>query len=186
MEDPAALTARTEEALNLSLYQSLRRLAAVQLSGERVDHTLQPTALVHEAWLRLEGDFAAQALTTGQPAESHFLALASQAMRRILIDHARAKKSSKRGGDWRKVEVSAVAPADLSAGLRGDIELLVLDEALTQLSAVSPRQAKIVELRFFGGLSNERAADVLGISTPTLVRDWRVAQAWLLAKLAEH
>lgn len=184
MDDPAAVPARMEEALYESLYQSLRRLAATQLREERPDHTLQPTALVHEAWLRLEGDFAAQGLASGQSAESQFLALASQAMRRILIDHARAKKSSKRGGDWRKVEISSVAPAVADSSFSGDVELLALDEALTQLAELAPRQAKIVELRFFGGLSNERAAAVLGISTPTLVRDWRVAQAWLLAKLA--
>ena len=186
MEDSAALPARTEAALNASLYESLRRLAAAQLRDERSDHTLQATALVHEAWLRLEGDFAAQSLAPGRSAESHFLALASQAMRRILIDHARAKKSSKRGGDWRKVEISSVTPAGIEASINGNVELLVLDEALTQLALVSPRQAEIVELRFFGGLSNERAAAVLGISTPTLVRDWRVAQAWLLARLADQ
>jgi len=152
----------------------MRQLAAAHLRNERANHTLQPTALVHEAWVRLENDASAQ--TAGR---EHFLALASRAMRRVLVDHARAKKSSKRGGGWQRITI-AEDPADAAAPV---VDVVILDDALRSLEAVSPRQAQVVELRFFGGLSNEEAAAVIGVSTPTVVRDWRVAQAWLLAQL---
>ena len=182
MESPPEQDAPEKAALE-EVYQTLRRLAAAKLRDERSDHTLQATALVHEAWLRLEGDVAASGAS-----HEHFLALASRAMRRVLIDHARSRGSGKRGGGWQKVEISSVLSSENSspAGPGPEIDLVQLDEVLTQLAEVSPRQAKIVELRFFGGVSNERAASILGISTPTLQRDWRVAQAWLLMKLGTY
>ena len=170
--------ANSDDDVVQAVYQTLRRLAAAKLRDERSDHTLQPTALVHEAWLRLGSDVMAQGAS-----EEHFVALASRAMRRVLIDHARSKKSDKRGGGWERIEIDSTLAPNESEGAQ--VDLLRLDDALSQLAEIAPRQAQIVELRFFGGVSNERAAEILDISTPTLQRDWRVAQAWLFAKLAE-
>lgn len=165
------------ESFEDTVYGAMRRLAGAHLRHERANHTLQPTALVHEAWMRLGDDAGAQ-----EAGKDHFLALASRAMRRVLVDHARTKGSSKRGGDWQRITI-AEDPAD---DTRQAIDVLSLDEELRSLAEVSPRQAEIVELRFFGGLTNEEAASVIGVSTPTVVRDWRVAQAWLLARLKEE
>lgn len=173
--EPEELDHEESDALLKSLYSTLRSLAARRLSEERRDHTLQPTALVHEAWLRLEADLAAKSATKEQ-----FLGLASRAMRRVLVDHARAKGRNKRGGSWRRVAIAEDVAANVDDP---GIDVLALDEALLALEAVSERQARVVELRFFGGLDNPRIAEVLGVSTPTIGREWRIARAWLMARL---
>lgn len=159
-----------------ALYGELRALAAVHLRRERPDHTLQPTALVHEAWIKL-----AAGETDGAGGRRRFLALASQAMRRILVDHARGRGRDKRGAGRGRAALDPDAlPADVDAGL----DLVALDAALDELARVSERQARVVELRFFGGLPEAEVAEVLGVSDRTVQREWRVARAWLLARLA--
>lgn len=152
------------------VYDELRRLAASYLRRERRDHTLQPTALVHEAFLRLVG-----AEDQRWESRAHFLAVAARAMRRILIDHARGRHAQKRGGKAAKV---SLADLDQPAVDRDDY-LIALDEALERLGRLDERQARVVELRFFGGLTIEEAAAVLGVSHATVERDWNVAKAWL-------
>jgi RNA polymerase sigma factor (TIGR02999 family) len=152
------------------IYDELRRLAASQMRGERADHTLQPTALVHEAFFRLFGP-------NQTPFESrgHFFRAASEAMRRILVDHARHRLAVKRGGGRLRVELQEVGeePADRSE------DVLAVDEALKKLACSDSRKGCLVELRFFGGLTSEEAAAVLGISERTAKRDWNYAKAWL-------
>jgi RNA polymerase sigma factor (TIGR02999 family) len=157
------------------VYDQLRGLASRYMRQERRDHTLQPTALVHEAYLRLID--ASQVDWRGK---THFFALAARQMRRILVEHARAHGASKRGGGARKVtldESVAITP-------NGVLDVLALDEALVRLAGESNRQVKVVELRFFGGLSVEETAHILEISDGTVKRDWRVAKAWLSRELA--
>jgi RNA polymerase sigma-70 factor (ECF subfamily) len=170
-----APTAADAERLMELAHGELRRLAAGFLASERVDHTLQPTALVNEAWLRL-----ADQTRVEWSGRAHFMAIAAQAMRRILLDHARAKHSAKRGGGWRVVELDTgmIGPEE-DQGL----DLIALDEALGKLGALSPTQARLVELRFFGGLAMDDVADVLGVSVRTAEREWRFAKAWLLREL---
>lgn len=152
------------------VYQELRRLAAHKLAQERPGQTLQATSLVHEAWLRLEG-------TNDQKwnGETHFFAAAAQSMRRILVENARRKQRLKRGGGCERVEVDTV---DLACPLPDD-DLLALDEALTQLAAVDPVAAELVNLRFFTGLTQSEAAAQLGLSRSTADRTWVFARAWL-------
>ena len=152
------------------VYQELRRLAHRQMRRERMGDTLQTTALINEAYLRLV-DYARV-----RPRDrAHFFAIAAQAMRRILIERARSRRSAKRGSGGQKVSLEEVANlADERAS-----ELLALDEALTNLSTIDPRKAEIVELKYFGGLTIEETAEVLEISTPTVERDWRLAKIWL-------
>ncbi len=157
------------------LYDELRAMARQRLRLEREDHTLQPTALVHEAWMRLVDQ-----TRVDLRGRAHFLALASQSMRRILVDHARKKKSAKRGGRWQRVGLeSGFAPAPGSDPL----DLVALDAALTTLRKLSERQAQVVELRFFGGLELKEVAQVLEVSLSTVERDWRFASAWLTEEL---
>jgi RNA polymerase sigma factor (TIGR02999 family) len=157
-------------------YQQLRRLAAHRLAGEPAEVALQPTELVHEAYMRMvhqdRVDYAGR---------THFVALASEAMRRILVDDARKRKSLKRGGDRARVTVHESALAD-----PGDdgVDVLALDEALSRLAQLDERQARVVELRFFGGLSIEDVALVLGVARSTVTEDWRMARAWLRAELS--
>lgn len=162
------------------VYEELRGMAARSLRKERVGHTLQPTALVHEAYLRLIDQRAVRWECRG-----HFFALAAQMIRRILVDHARKKAYAKRGGGWQ--EVSFDDP-DLVARL-GAVdkpeELVALDDALRELAEVDPIKAKIVELRYFGGLQFNEIAPVLELSTATVNRRWRAARAWLFHYL-EH
>ncbi len=165
---------RREELFAL-LYDELRRIASTHLAREDVSHTLQPTALVHEAWIRLIDQ---ESLPNG--GRSHFLSVASMAMRRILVDHARTKSADKRGGGARKLDLSRI---DLVSETRDEIDLLALDEQLRALAERSDRQAKIIELRFFGGLMPPDIAAVLGTSLSTVEREWRFARAWLLARL---
>ncbi|HTS69993.1 MAG TPA: sigma-70 family RNA polymerase sigma factor [Terriglobia bacterium] len=156
------------------VYAELRRLAARYMRGERPGHTLQATALVHEAYLRLAGE-----KEIDWQNRAHFFAVAAKLMRRILVDHARAKRARKRGGADQNVtldEAIVVQPEPRH-------QFLVLDEALQRLAERDPRQARIVELRYFAGLSEEEAADVLGISVRTVKRDWSVARAWLYQEL---
>jgi RNA polymerase sigma factor (TIGR02999 family) len=152
------------------VYAELRRLAAHYLRGERPDHTLQPTALVHEAYLRLT-----KLHDVDWQSRSHFFATAATVMRRILVDHARAQNANKREGCRNAVsleEALVVSPARSS-------QLIALDDALDRLAKLDLRRSRIVELRFFGGLSEEETGEVLGISERTVKRDWRVAKAWL-------
>jgi RNA polymerase sigma-70 factor, ECF subfamily len=163
-----------EEQLIRLVYAELRRLAAHYLRAERADHTLQPTALVHEAYIRL---------TKVQELEwhsrSHFFATAATIMRRILVDHARAQQAEKREALHNAISLEDV----LVVSTTRSSELVALDEALSKLAHLDPRRSKIVELRFFGGLSEEEIGTVMGISARTVKRDWRIAKAWLYDEL---
>jgi RNA polymerase sigma-70 factor, ECF subfamily len=160
------------------VYDELRRLAASYMRRERVDHTLQATALVHEAYLKL-----VEQRTVNWQSRSHFFGVAAQLMRRILIDHARGHTRQKRGGsEQRKVSLDE---AFVFSEQRAD-ELLAVDDSLNLLAKLDPRQARVVELRFFGGLNVEEAAEVLGVSPKTVKRDWSMAKAWLYADLKER
>jgi len=155
------------------VYDELRRRAAYYMRGERPDHTLQPTALVHEVYLRM-----VEQRETPQN-RAHFFALAGKLMRRILVDHARAHGSAKRGAAEQAVQLEeGFVFAEQRSG-----ELVALDEALQRLAQFDPRLDRIVELRFFGGLSVEDTAEVLGISTRTVKRDWNAAKAWLRGEM---
>jgi len=156
------------------IYGELRRLAASYLRRERADHTLQPTALVHEAFLKLvdQRDVCWQN-------RAHFFGIAAQMMRRILVDHARAHGASKRGAGERPLSIDE----GLVAAPASHVDLLALDEALTRLAAVDSQQSRVVELRFFVGLTIDEAAEVLHISPATVGRDWMLAKAWLYAEL---
>lgn len=162
------------------VYGELRRLAARFLEGERKDHTLQPTALVHEAYLRLAGG----AVPRWQD-RVHFFAVAAQVMRRLLVDHARARRAEKRGGGVRPLPLEAAL--DIGSPEAGDPELLLaLDEALVELAVHDARKARIVELRFFGGLTIEEAAEVLDVATSTVILEARLARAWLFRRMARE
>ena len=156
------------------VYDELRRLAASYLNRERADHTLQATALVHEAWMRLTNQREASWESRG-----HFLAIAATAMRRILANHARDRGRLKRGGDAVRVPIAEALDA---ADERG-VDLAALDEALERLAAPDPRKARVVELRFYAGLTTEQAASALGVSTPTVKRDWDFARTWLMREM---
>ena len=164
---------RARDRLMPVVYAELHRRAAAYLRRERRDHTLQPTALVNEAYLRLVDQRAAWQ-NRGQ-----FLGVAAQMMRRVLVDHARRGRMAKRSGKWLRVTLHE--PAAEVAG--PDVEILDLDRALTRLAAFDPRKSEIVELRFFGGLSLEETAGVVGLSVATVERDWQAARAWLFAAL---
>jgi RNA polymerase sigma factor (TIGR02999 family) len=165
---------QAEERLIPLVYGELRRLAASYLRKERSDHTLQPTALVHEAYLRLR-----DVRGIDWQSRAHFFALAAQLMRRILVDHARAHRASKRGGSREPV---ALDDALVFSPPRAE-QFVALDEALTRLAKRDRRQSQIVEMRFFGGLDEQEIASLLGISTRTVKRDWRIAKAWLFREL---
>ena len=155
------------------VYGELRKLAANRLRGERSDHTLQPTALVHEAYLRLVEQHSADWQN-----RAHFFAIASEMMRRILVNHAEAHNAKKRNEGHTMISLD---DADVAA--ETEIDLVFLDEALRELAGFDPVQSRIVELKFFGGLTNEEAAEVLGVSDSTIKREWRMARAWLTTKL---
>lgn len=156
------------------VYEELRRLARLQLVGERQGHTLHPTGLVHEAFLRF-GDYE----RISWQDRAHFFAVASTIMRRVLVDHARKRRAAKRGGGATLVTLIESRSPDES------VDVIDLDEALTKLEALDPRQCRIVELRFFGGLAHKEIADVLDISVATVNRDWKVAKLWLRRALSE-
>ena len=158
------------------IYDELRRLAGSYLRRERSDHTLQPTALVHEAYMKLIDQKQVQWQN-----RAHFFGIAAQVMRRILMDHARKHKADKRGGDAEKLpleEEILIVSHDRSA------ELVALDDALETLAKLDEQKARIVELRYFGGLSIEETAEVMGVSVPTINRQWRMAKAWLYSEVA--
>ncbi len=167
---------RSVEELMPLVYNQLRRLAGHYMRHENPGHTLPATALVHEAYLRLVDDSR-----VSWQGRSHFFAVSARVMRRLLIDHARGRGRQRRGGGWRRVTLAqSLAPA----GRELDREqLLALDQALRQLDDLDARQARIVELRFFGGLTNAEIATVLEISERTVDRDWRFARAWLRQEL---
>ena len=152
------------------VYQELRRLAHRQMRRERRGDTFQTTALVNEAYLRLVDYERVSARD-----RSHFLSIAAQAMRRILIERARRRRSEKRGGDPQRVSLDEVA--DLAD--RRAADLVALDDALNGLAKIDPRKSRLVELRYFGGLTIDETAEVLGVSSPTVERDWRAARIWL-------
>jgi RNA polymerase sigma factor (TIGR02999 family) len=155
------------------VYDELRRLAAAQLTHEPAGHTLDATALVHEAYLKLGGDQSFASKTD-------FMRAAAGAMRRVLVDHARARRADKRGGDWKRVDLPHVAlPIDHA-------DLLVLDEALAELGAVDHEAAELVQLRYFTGLTIPQAAQTLGISARTADRIWAYARAWLFRRLSQE
>ena len=160
------------------VYAELHDIAERQMRRERDDHTLQPTALVHEAFLRLGGDHS------NWQNRSHFLGIAAHAMRRILVDHARRQKALKRGGADQKIELDD-ALIDAGASTNAGIDLEALDGALARLADLDQRQAKVVELRFFAGMSVEETAEILGISEATVKRDWQFAKAWLRRAMTE-
>ena len=163
--DPAAL-----EKLTPLVYDDLRRLACRFIRNERPDHTLQPTALVHEAYLRLADKKQPQ-----WQDRAHFYAVAAQLMRRILVDHARVYRAAKRGLGLPKLSLDE--PATLKPGPVADV--VSLDESLTSLAAIDERKSRVIELRFFGGLTIEETAEVLGLSTATVINETRIARAWL-------
>lgn len=169
--DPTAL-----ERLLPIVYAELHRIAERQMHGERPDHTLQPTALVNEAFLRLIG---------GEPVafenRNHFLRTASHVMRHVLVDHAKARNAAKRGAGLRVTLDEAIAGESNQV-----LDMLVLDDALNRLAAAEPRWAEVVELRFFGGLEVPEVAETLGISVATVKRDWQFARAWLARELRDH
>jgi RNA polymerase sigma factor (TIGR02999 family) len=156
------------------VYRELKRMAAAYLRRERPDHTLQPTALVHEAYVRLIG----QERVDWQN-RAHFFGIAAHMMRRILVDHARRHDAAKRPGVTLKVALDD----QIGAEHPRDCELLLLDQALEELTLIDPRQAQIVELRYFGGLSEQDAAAVLSLSRATVTREWQTARAWLYRRM---
>ena len=173
------LTDGNQEVVNQILphiYDELRRLAGTYLRKERSNHTLQPTALVHEGYMKLID----QRQVKWQN-RAHFFGIAAQVMRRILMDHARKHLANKRGGD---AEILPIEEEILVVSHDKSAELVALDDALQQLAEVDPQKARIVELRYFGVLSIEETAEVVGISVPTVNRHWRMAKAWLYSELS--
>ena len=165
--------ATTDRAFEL-VHGELRRMANGLMRQERPDHTLQPTALVHEAYLRLVGDDGLEWENRG-----HFFGIAARSMRQILIEHARGRERAKRGGGWQRVTLDGLEIAAAS-----DVEVLDLEEALQQLEKMDERMARVVELRVFGGLKVDEVAHVIGVSRRTVHEDWRVARLWLAHQLA--
>ncbi len=184
MPDPESITqiiqdcrrgdAAASEHLIAAAYKELRRLAQSYMRFERPDHTLQPTALVNEAYLRLAGQ---------EPIEwedrAHFFSVLANQMRHVLVDHARKVRAEKRGGLAVKLSLDEVH----GIGEKRDEEILAVDEALARLEKLDPKAARVVELRFFGGLTEEETANVLGISLSALKRDWVFAKSWLFSQL---
>jgi len=164
----------SEELVPL-VYEELRRQAKRALRRERVGHTLQTTALVHEAWLRLDGQHDSR-----WESRTQFLAVAAQMMRRVLVDHARTRRALKRGGGGTLV---TLGDATNAAAASDEVDVLALDDALARLATMDPRKARLVELRYFAGLSIPEAAAALGISQATVGREWSVARMWLRREL---
>jgi len=162
-----------DEAVEL-VYNELHRIASGQMKCERPGHTLQTTALVHEAYVRLMGADSLEIQNRG-----HFFAVASQQMRRILVDHARANQALRRGGGAAKVDLDQV---QLGTETRS-IDVLQLDEALTELERLEPRAARVVELRYFGGYTDKEVVEALGVSLATVRRDWEFARSWLFDRM---
>ena len=167
--------AALDELLPL-VYDELRGIASRYLRHEAGDHTLQPTALVHEAYFRLIDQRRVRWRN-----RAHFYGVAAQLMRRILVDHARAQRADKRGGGREHLPLIEEETPSAPYG----VDVLALDEALTRLAAFDPQQGRVVELRYFGGLTIDEVAEVVGISAATVVREWTIAKAWLKAELSE-
>jgi RNA polymerase sigma-70 factor, ECF subfamily len=167
--------AHASEALVPLVYAELRRQAKIALRREGEGHTLQPTALVHEAWLRLDGQHGAR-----WESRTQFLAVAAQMMRRVLVDHARTRRALKRGGGGTQV---TLGHADRAVAASDEVDVLALDEALARLAILDARKARLVELRYFAGMSIPEAAEALGISQATVGREWAVARMWLRREL---
>ena len=157
------------------VYNELRRIAGHCMQNERPGRTIQTTALVHEAWLRM-----VDVTKVAWQHRAHFFAVSATIMRRILLDRARKRVASKRGGGLARVNLDEIP--DVSSRKAG--ELIALDDALNALAAIDPRKARIIEIRFFGGLSVEETAEVLKVSPDTVMRDWKLARAWLLSELS--
>jgi RNA polymerase sigma factor (TIGR02999 family) len=172
----AAGDASADGRLVALIYDELHRLAERQMRGERGGHTLTPTALIHEAWLRLAAEDAGVAEDRGQ-----FYALAARRMRQVLIDHARRRDADKRGGGAVAITLSQAAEESVASC---DIDALALEQALTQLEAMDERKARVVELRYYAGLEMAEIAAALGISRATAQRDWEVARAFLHLRLS--
>ncbi|MBU0756280.1 MAG: sigma-70 family RNA polymerase sigma factor [Planctomycetes bacterium] len=162
------------DQLMLRVYDELRALAKRFLLQERMDHTLQPTALVHEAYMRLVDQDKA-----GWNNQAHFFRVAAKMMRRVLVDHARRRLAKKRGGDARRLPITQVS----ELGIKEDEDLIAIDEALDELSSLDPQKCKIVELRFFAGLSVEKTARVLDLSIRSVEREWSMARLWLYRRI---
>lgn len=167
---------RAHQALQDGLYEELREIAGSLMRRHSGGMTLQATALVHEAWIKL-------GTATGlEPRDrAHFLAIAATAMRQILVDHARARSAAKRGGDRHRLEMETV---DLASDGSAPIEVLLVDECLTRLATLDARQAQVVEMRVFAGMTVEETAEALRVSPRTVELDWRMARAWLVRELA--
>ncbi|MBV8730518.1 MAG: sigma-70 family RNA polymerase sigma factor [Acidobacteriia bacterium] len=170
--DAAAL-----DALTPHIYRELRRIAASLIRREREGHTLQATALVHEAYLKL-----VDIRKVGWTGRAHFFGACAQIMRRILVDAARKRSAPKHGGGIKRIDIGEA----LTLSYRKDSRLIALDEALNELQQAAPRKARIVELRYFGGLSVEETATVLKVSVETVTRDWRLARGWLLTEVEKR
>jgi RNA polymerase sigma factor (TIGR02999 family) len=164
------------DALAPSVYGELRRIAVGYLRRERPDHTLQPTALVHEAFLRL-----VEQRDVDWQSRQHFFGVSAQLMRRILVDYARQRAADKRGGGRNHVTLDEA----LAAAESNRLDVILIDDALRRLASIDPNHVRLIELRFFGGLTIEEAADVLGYSSGTAKREWRLAKAWLRRELAK-
>lgn len=169
--------ATAAEQLLPLVYEELRKLAAARMANESAGHTLQPTALVHEAWLRLAGNDANVQFAN----RAHFFAAAAEAMRRILIERARRKSAEKRGGDWQRIDLDKV---DIAADADDDT-LMLVSEALDKLARQDAKAAEIVKLRFFGGLTLEEAGQVMGVTDRTTKRYWAFARAWLFDEMRQ-
>lgn len=176
LERARAGDASATETLLPLVYDELRRIAARLFRSERGDHTLQPTALVHEAFVKLLGS------ERPYDGRRHFLIVAAKAMRQVLADHARARRAQKRGGERERVSLAQTPASELGP----DVDLVGLDDALRTLAERNPRAAEVVELRFFAGLTVDEVAETLALSDSTIEADWRVARAWLRARLAER
>jgi RNA polymerase sigma factor (TIGR02999 family) len=168
-----------EELLPL-VYDELRRLAALYLRREQPGHTLQATALVHEAYLRLVDQ-----TSVNWQNRAHFFGAAANLMRQILIQHARARHADKRGGDQQKLYLDEVSNLADKLTTQPGMDLITLDEALERLATVAPQQSRVVELRYFGGLSISETAEVLGISPATVKREWTMAKVWLHREISK-
>ena len=163
------------------VYDELRRMARRYMRKERAGNTLQTTALINEAYLRL-----VDAQSVGWQDRAHFFAVSASIMRRILVDAARARGSAKRGGLAIRVDHSTAVDLDQIPEVGRSAELIALDDALNALAEIDPRKARVIELRFFGGLSVEETGDVLGISPQSVLRDWKLAKAWLIREMAKE
>jgi RNA polymerase sigma-70 factor, ECF subfamily len=175
LSDASAGRAGALDRLYPLVYDELRRLAQAALGGERSGHTLQATALVHEAYLKLVDQTRAR-----WHDRAHFFAIAAQAIRRILVDHARGRARQKRGGGWERLDVDALLNLPAGAPATG---LLALEEALAKLAAAQPEKARVVEMRFFAGLTADEIAEVLQVTSRTVERHWHFARAWLYREL---